>query len=138
MNGVINIESRSARDTQGTNAYAGGGDTYRAFGGARYGAKIGTNTFFRVFGSYQLTADYPLANGSDNTDSGGAGTAVSGWIIMRMPTRTRPGRPMPPMPIWTTASPEAYNLNTLGRWRQQFIRSFHCGSAGLLRPDASR
>ena len=119
VNGVINIESRSARDTQGAYTYAGGGDVYQAFGGARYGAQIGTNTFFRVFGSYQLTADYPLATGPDNADS---------WQSWHGGFRLDHYADEDTHATWQADTTHtdldhdvshAYNLNTLGRWRRQ-------------------
>ena len=50
VNGVINIISKSARDTQGTLISGGGGTEERWFGSVRYGAKAGENTYFRVYG----------------------------------------------------------------------------------------
>src|SRR5471032_459778 len=39
VNGVINVVSRSARDTQGGLLYGGAGDVHRAMGGMRYGGQ---------------------------------------------------------------------------------------------------
>lgn len=50
VNGVINIITKSAKATQGTLVSAGGGNEEQGFGGARYGAKVGKNLFFRVYG----------------------------------------------------------------------------------------
>ncbi|MEY2408376.1 MAG: iron complex outerrane recepter protein [Verrucomicrobiota bacterium] len=52
VNGVINIISKDARDTQGTLVKAGGGTEERGFGAIRYGGKIAEETFFRVYGQY--------------------------------------------------------------------------------------
>jgi iron complex outermembrane receptor protein len=52
VNGVINIITRSAADTQGVYAEAGGGTQPREFAGARYGGKLGSNVSFRVYGKY--------------------------------------------------------------------------------------
>ena len=49
MNGVINIITKKAADTQGTLLTAGGGSFERAFVGARYGGKLSENTPFRVY-----------------------------------------------------------------------------------------
>ena len=68
VNGVINVVSRSAKDSQGGLIYGGGGDVHQAFGGARYGGKIGEETYYRVFGSYQLNSDYLLPNGQRALD----------------------------------------------------------------------
>lgn len=48
MNGVINIRSKSAKDTQGWLVQGGAGNVEQAFGGIRYGGRSG-NTFYRVY-----------------------------------------------------------------------------------------
>jgi len=58
VNGVVNIVSKSARDTQGTLLYGSVGDPHLTMDGARYGGKINDNTYYRVFGSYQLSENY--------------------------------------------------------------------------------
>jgi iron complex outermembrane receptor protein len=52
VNGVINIITKSARETQGTLISGGGGTEERAFGSIRYGGKLGENAFFRVYATY--------------------------------------------------------------------------------------
>jgi iron complex outermembrane receptor protein len=49
FNGVINIVTKRAGDTQGGMAIAGGGTEERIFGNARYGYQIGEDTYLRVF-----------------------------------------------------------------------------------------
>lgn len=49
MNGVINIRSKSAKDTQGWLVQGGAGNVEQAFGGIRYGGRVG-NTFYRLYG----------------------------------------------------------------------------------------
>ncbi len=56
-NGVINVVTRSAKDTQGGLPYAGDGAVYQAMGGMRYGGRLGENTYYRVFASYQANDD---------------------------------------------------------------------------------
>lgn len=68
VNGVINILSKSTRDTQGGLIYGGGGDVHLALGGSRYGGKIGEDTYYRVYGSYQLNDDFRRANGQPAND----------------------------------------------------------------------
>ena len=68
VNGVINILSQSARDTQGGLIYGGGGDVHLALGGARYGDQLSSNTFYRVYGTYQLNNDFQQANGQSAND----------------------------------------------------------------------
>jgi iron complex outermembrane receptor protein len=55
VNGVINIVSKSARDTQGTLLYGSGGSAHYTMDGGRYGGKLDDNTYYRVFGSYRTT-----------------------------------------------------------------------------------
>jgi iron complex outermembrane receptor protein len=52
VNGVINIITKHARDTQGLFATFGAGNEERAFGELRYGGKIGEHFFWRVYGKY--------------------------------------------------------------------------------------
>lgn len=118
VNGVINVETRSARETQGRFAYGGGGDVHQALGGARYGAQLGTNTFYRVFGSYQLNADYPLANGQPAKD---------GWRGWHGGFRLDHYLDEDTHATWQSDATQsdlddhasdAYNVNMLGRWKR--------------------
>jgi len=52
VNGVINIITKSAADTQGLYAEAGGGSEPHEFAGARYGGSLDGDTHFRVYGKY--------------------------------------------------------------------------------------
>jgi iron complex outermembrane receptor protein len=49
VNGVINITTRSAKETQGAYFEGGGGTLERGFGAVRYGGKLGEGLYFRVF-----------------------------------------------------------------------------------------
>ncbi len=49
FNGVINIITRSARETQGGYLLAGAGSEERAFGTVRYGGKIGDDGYYRGY-----------------------------------------------------------------------------------------
>lgn len=51
-NGVINIVTRSAKDTHGTFVDGGAGNEERGFGGARWGGGLGPHTDVRVYGKY--------------------------------------------------------------------------------------
>jgi iron complex outermembrane recepter protein len=48
VNGIVNVITKSAKDTQGGVVYAGGGTEERYFGGARYGAPTGEGHQLRV------------------------------------------------------------------------------------------
>ena len=69
MNGVINILSKSAADTQGFLASGGGGNQERGFGEARYGGTLASNVFYRVYGGYENHDANELPGGSDANDS---------------------------------------------------------------------
>jgi iron complex outermembrane receptor protein len=49
VNGVINIITQSAKDTQGGTFVAGGGSYEKRFGSLRYGAQLGESTFGRAY-----------------------------------------------------------------------------------------
>ncbi len=69
MNGVINVTTKSARDTHGALVQVGGGTEERAFGLARYGAQLGENLHYRVFAKY-LDRDAGLnLSGPDDDDT---------------------------------------------------------------------
>jgi len=69
VNGVINIMSKDAKDTQGLYAEGGGGSVLRDFGGARYGGVLASNIFFRVYGKYFNRSDEVFSNAMDASDS---------------------------------------------------------------------
>ncbi len=71
VNGTINIITRSARDTQGGQIYAGGGNEEHAFGGIRYGEKWGESTYLRgTLSSIHRDASIDLAGQNDTNDQG--------------------------------------------------------------------
>jgi len=49
VNGVVNVITKSARDTQGGLVEAGGGNVDRVFGSVRYGGKLGGGLFYRFY-----------------------------------------------------------------------------------------
>ena len=52
VNGVINIITKSAKETQGTLITGGGGTEERGFGEIRYGGKINDKTYYRAYAKY--------------------------------------------------------------------------------------
>lgn len=52
VNGVINIVTKSSKDTQGGLASGGSGSEERGFGTVRYGGALDDDSTYRVFGSY--------------------------------------------------------------------------------------
>ncbi|HEX3624000.1 MAG TPA: TonB-dependent receptor [Verrucomicrobiae bacterium] len=76
VNGVINIISKNAKDTQGLYVEGGGGSWLQNFGAVRYGGAISSNIFYRVYGKYfdygpQVYADGTSAGDSWNRGQGG-------------------------------------------------------------------
>jgi iron complex outermembrane receptor protein len=69
VNGVINIITRKATDTQGAYVEGGGGNELQEFGTVRYGDRVGDATQFRVYGKYVDQGDESIANGSAAQDS---------------------------------------------------------------------
>jgi iron complex outermembrane receptor protein len=68
VNGVINILTRSSRDTQGTFVSLGGGPEQRALATVRQGGKLGAGTSYRAYGRYSYTDSLARANGDSARD----------------------------------------------------------------------
>jgi iron complex outermembrane recepter protein len=68
VNGVINVITKSARDTQGGLVTAAGGTEERASGGARYGGQIGRNAYYRVYLKYFDRDGFEDRSGNDTPD----------------------------------------------------------------------
>lgn len=116
VNGVINVVSRDAEDTQGGYLYAGTGELQDYLTGARYGDRIGSNTFYRIFASAQSHDGFPGSDPDYRSDRhkrqhagfrmdhhGEAGTHVTwqgDYTEIDAPVRGL----------------DSYNANTLGRW----------------------
>jgi iron complex outermembrane receptor protein len=64
MNGVINIITKSAKNTKGGTIVAGTGSETRADGLIQYGGSIGSKGAYRVFGRYFDVGSFHLANGA--------------------------------------------------------------------------
>jgi iron complex outermembrane receptor protein len=73
VNGVINITTKSARDTQGL-LLSGEYSTIDRIGGVRYGGKIDDDTYYRVYTKYSVTDDFDLPGGGQDHD---------GWDALR-------------------------------------------------------
>jgi iron complex outermembrane receptor protein len=68
VNGVINITTRSAKETQGLYVEGGGGTELRGFGGLRYGGELATNLHYRVYGKFFDRDGSVTPNGTDATN----------------------------------------------------------------------
>ncbi|HYE08089.1 MAG TPA: TonB-dependent receptor [Planctomycetota bacterium] len=79
VNGVINVISKDAADTQGLLVEGAAGNELEALGGARYGGKIGEDVAYRVYGRYRQFDDSVLPDGSGADDDwrfGQGGTRI--------------------------------------------------------------
>ena len=65
VNGVINIITKPAAETQGGMVTAAGGGHHQAFGTAQYGGTAGRNTSYRIFSKY-LNQDHSLGLGDQD------------------------------------------------------------------------
>lgn len=122
VNGVINVITRSAKNTQGALVSLGGGN--REMGAAfRYGGKFGSDGHFRVYGKTDSFQNTKVANGSSAPDGwdrgqigfraewGGAGRNLT---IQGDAYKGRSeDRPLAGGPV------EVSGGNLLARWNQQ-------------------
>jgi iron complex outermembrane receptor protein len=67
VNGVVNIISKTAKDTQGLLLDARGG-TQQDIGTIRYGGQIDDKTYYRVYTQYQYNGEFEQANGDPAHD----------------------------------------------------------------------
>ncbi|MDA2937284.1 TonB-dependent receptor [Acidobacteria bacterium AH-259-A15] len=74
VNGVINIITKSAKDTQGGLLTTGVGTQENGFGGLRYGGKLGDNAGYRFYTKYFNRDNSALLSG---------GEAADGWDMLR-------------------------------------------------------
>jgi iron complex outermembrane recepter protein len=82
MNGIVNIITKSAKDTQGGTVVLGGGTEQRGFGRVRYGGRLGENGYFRVYGKY-FDRDAAYHRDGDNFDGWhmGQGGGRADWDL---------------------------------------------------------
>lgn len=76
INGVINVITKRAEDTQGGLVTGGGGTEERGFGAVRYGFKAADNLYVRVYGKYFDRDDTVVGVDPDKT-------AYDGWSMIR-------------------------------------------------------
>jgi iron complex outermembrane receptor protein len=68
VNGVINIITKRARDTQGAAVTGGGGTLGQGFGTAQYGGSARESTSYRIFADYQNHDSFPAIGGGNGGD----------------------------------------------------------------------
>jgi iron complex outermembrane receptor protein len=133
VNGVVNITTKSARDTQGILLAADAGTEDLATASARYGGKTDAGIYYRVFGKYterdssdhadpSLSDDWRLGHVGFRTDWDVAsadaltlqGDLYHGNVGQLSPSLTVIGIPGPSGDLEATVS----GGNVLGRWRR--------------------
>lgn len=70
VNGVINIVTKAASETRGTQIGGGSGNFERAFAGARTGGRLGNAGDVRIYALAHERGDSEFADGSDAADGG--------------------------------------------------------------------
>ncbi len=68
VNGVINIITKKATETQGSLVTTGIGTEEQGFGGARYGGKVGENLSYRAYAKYFNRDNTETAGGTEGHD----------------------------------------------------------------------
>jgi iron complex outermembrane recepter protein len=130
VNGVINIITRNAADTQGLYSEAGVGTELRGFAGVRYGGKLAPDVNYRVYGKYADRNATVTAAGNDSPDAwdmSQAGFRIDATPsaqdnftlqgdIYRHTAETDAGR-----------EGEAKGLNVLGRWTHRLAADSDLG-----------
>ncbi len=124
VNGVINIITKSSKDTHGGLLKVGGGSEEHAFGSARYGAKIGDNGHYRVYGKYfdEGASFHADGNNFDPWHFGQSGFR-SDWDVSSRDLLTvqgdlyrgRAGQSTP-----ASAFSNLFGANILSRWSRAF------------------
>jgi iron complex outermembrane receptor protein len=119
VNGVINILTKSAKDTQGGLVMGGGGSLLNGFGGVRYGDKIGENLYFRIYGKYFDRDNTVRPNGNEGTNDWrmGQGGFRMDWLPASGDTLTVQGDAYGG--VFDQTAPgdiTADGQNLLGRW----------------------
>lgn len=69
VNGVINVTTKTAKETQGSLFVAGIGTELRNMDEARYGGKLTPNLFYRVYAKYFDRGDSVRSNGRKSNDA---------------------------------------------------------------------
>src|SRR5438132_7568184 len=140
VDGVINVITKKAKSTQGGLVTAEAGSEERTAESVRYGAKIGDNTYYRVYGKYFDW--YPSIDATGTTASDGWHALRSGFRVDSNATTANSFTvqgdiyhdnfgetltvPSLTSPTFSSTYPNnGYNSggDLLGRWNHSFARS---------------
>jgi iron complex outermembrane recepter protein len=123
VNGVINITTKSAQDTQGLYLEAGGGTELQDFTGLRYGGTLASNVFFRMYAKYSDRDNELFTNGNNAQDSWSMGQG--GFRIDAQPSSQNPVTLQGDFysgaeDMGAVGSEKMAGGNLLGRWSHTF------------------
>jgi iron complex outermembrane receptor protein len=118
VNGVINVVTKSARDTQGMLIEGGAGSFLQDFGAIRYGGGNGTNLFYRVNAQRFDRNGAVFPNGTDARDSWdmSQGGLRIDWYPSEVNTLTVKGDAYAGSQGATNGATFIDGQNLLGRW----------------------
>jgi iron complex outermembrane recepter protein len=139
VDGVINIVSKSARETQGLLVTGAGGSEIQPLAGVRYGGELASNVYYRVYAQRSDEAEYQETSGpgaGDFWDTTLAGFRID-WEPPTQNTVTfqgdyygdeagEPSRSVslaPPGVSYPTVTEYNNGGNLLGRWTHDFSAS---------------
>ncbi len=148
VNGVINIITKKAKDTQGSLLYAGGGSEERVFGGARHGGTSGDGLFYRAYakgGGRDEQHDHATNDPAEDDSWMGLAGFRTEWIASETDTVTVMGEyyhgrygastsQAAPPPFFVDAGHEHYmgrGGHLLARWERRL------GGSGLIEAQVS-
>ena len=135
VNGIINIITKAAKDTQGGIFSGGGGTEERGFGAFRYGGTIGSDLYYRVYGKgFSRDRQFLRVGNPNDRWWGASGGLRLDWQVSERDSVTFQGdflgseagrkdlRPMAAAPfVLTNAETEVTHAgNVLARWSHQF------------------
>lgn len=123
VNGVINITTKTAEDTQGFYAEGGGGINPQAFGSLRYGGRLGADTFFRVYGKYTDRGSDEFENGAragDNWDMVQTGFRIDTQAVSNDAFTLQGDYYTSTAGIIGAGKAKTTGGNVLGRWTRTF------------------
>ncbi len=134
VNGVINVITKRAQDTQGSLLTAGGGTQSQAMTGFRHGGKLGEDMYYRVWGKWAQGGTFfaPAGSAPDDWRQGHTGFRLD-WLVSGRDTVTFQGdflrgdygrtdiKPTltPPFTSNLTGDDRTFAGNLLMRWRHE-------------------
>ena len=80
VNGIVNVRTRHAVDTQGAQVTWGTGTEERLFGSARFGGRLRKDLYYRVYGKYFARDNSVYRDDFDHAPAAGAADA---WAMRR-------------------------------------------------------